>query len=222
MKKRVIISSLIVLSLLMLVSIGFASWVINNEHKGTSTGNFEAYDAVETSFITVSNPTQNIVFGAHTNETATNSWLSDSALAPQSLSVTFTVQLQNKEANSADVVLTLTPSLVYKAEGDDHDAGDEYTTAQTYFAGPTFTCATAAFASIPTTGDNVGKLVFTDNGTATITVTYAWGEAFGNKNPWKYYNDQTYTAELAADAKTKLNALDALVDLVSFKVTVSD
>ena len=218
MKKRVIISSLIVLSLLMLVSIGFASWVISNSHSGESTGNFTAYDAVDNGSITVSNPTQNIVFGAHTDETATYSWLSDSTLDPQSLSVTFTVQLQNKEAGSANVVLTLTPSLVYKVDGTGYSAGDEYTTAQTYFAGPSFSC-TSVNSKASLSGST---LTFTDNDIATITVTYTWGSAFNGLNPWKYYNDQAYTAELATDAKTKLNALDALVDLVSFKVTVSD
>ena len=56
--------------------------------------------------------------------------------------------------------------------------------------------------------------------TASISVTFSWGSAFGGKNPYEYYNSKPYTKDLATEAKTNIGYLTYLPKC-SFKLTVN-
>ena len=55
---------------------------------------------------------------------------------------------------------------------------------------------------------------------ADITITFSWGDAFGGKNPYEYYNSQAYTKELGDEAKTNIENLQYLSHC-SFKLEVT-
>ncbi len=171
MKKRILTISLIVASLVLLVSVGFAGWVIQGNMSDSKSGNFTAYSVQNNGQIIVSDVSGSIIFGAPDTPAtpAGDAWFTFASMDAESLSVTFTVQLDG--VSSAK--FTLTPS---------HSAG----TLDSYLiGGPTFTASGAA--SVPTSGDDQGKLVFTSEGTATVTVTYSWGTLFGGNNPYAYF-----------------------------------
>lgn len=54
----------------------------------------------------------------------------------------------------------------------------------------------------------------------TVDLTFAWGAAFGGKNPETYYTDSSYTGS-ATDFATTLNAFDAAVKDASFTLTLT-
>ena len=56
--------------------------------------------------------------------------------------------------------------------------------------------------------------------TATVTFTFAWGEAFGGKNPMEYYNNQEFTNDLATEATENLTKLYAL-NAAGFKLNLT-
>lgn len=55
---------------------------------------------------------------------------------------------------------------------------------------------------------------------ATISVQFSWGLAFGGVNPYKYYNSKKYSEPLADLAKTNIGYLSYLPKC-SFKLTVT-
>lgn len=69
---------------------------------------------------------------------------------------------------------------------------------------------------------NTGSVTANADGsfTASISVTFSWGAAFGGKNPYEYYNSKPCTKDLATEAKTNIGYLDYLPKC-SFKLTVT-
>lgn len=55
---------------------------------------------------------------------------------------------------------------------------------------------------------------------ANISVTFAWGDAFGGQNPYEYYNNQKYSEPLANEAKANIEYLKYLPNC-SFKLVVT-
>ena len=56
------------------------------------------------------------------------------------------------------------------------------------------------------------KETYVNKATITINIQFAWGSHFNHKNPQAYYNDQSLTSELAADANTSLSKLKEIND----------
>lgn len=54
---------------------------------------------------------------------------------------------------------------------------------------------------------------------ADIIITFSWGEAFGGKNPYEYYNSKDYIKDLGDEAKTNIENLQYLPQC-SFKLEV--
>lgn len=65
-------------------------------------------------------------------------------------------------------------------------------------------------------------IIVGDNGafSANISVTFAWGDAFGGQNPYEYYNNQDYSEPLANEAKANIEHLKYLPNC-SFKLVVT-
>lgn len=178
MKRRILTISLIVASLVLLVSVGFAGWVITGSMSDTKTGNFDAYAVDNQGQIIVSNISGDIKFGAPSSPLYSaipeDAWFRfDNQVEVQSLSATFTVQLDG--VSSGTFSLTPTSSVALDSK---------------IIAGPTF----SATGDATVNGSN--QLVFSSEGTATVTVTYAWGDLFGGVNPYNYF--YTHRADKSA------------------------
>lgn len=181
MKRRILTISLIVASLVLLVSVGFAAWVITKDQVTETKGNVEAYNVSGNSAISISVPENSkIVFGKPSPvPSITSPWLTFDAqeMGNESLSVAITV--------SYDRAGTITIA-------NDLKIGE--TSYKTNLVGlligePTFT---------KTSGDgtvtSAGVITFPDGGgTIVINATYTWGSLLAdgtNKNPYSYFNDK--------------------------------
>lgn len=224
MKKRVIISSLIVLSLLMLVSIGFAAWTITNSHEDTENGNFTAYEVSSDGALTVEVVTSaagtetgsaNITFGKNGTPTGTV-WLENSG-DPENLVAYVKFTVSGLTGNS----LALSVTHNFRVSNANYTLGTTGDVPEnTLISGPTIAVASGSVASYSN-----GVLTFTGDGSVVLSFTYSWGSAFGGanpQNPYVYYNNQTKTDALVADATAKLAALKTLCDKLSFQVVVAD
>lgn len=58
------------------------------------------------------------------------------------------------------------------------------------------------------------------SGGLTVDLTFAWGDAFGGKNPETYYTDGSYTGSATVFAAT-LNAFETAVKGASFTLTLT-
>ena len=63
------------------------------------------------------------------------------------------------------------------------------------------------------------KSVYVNKVTITIGVHFVWGSAFGYGNPAAYYNNQSFTAALAAEAAGKIDRLDLLASNVGYSLS---
>jgi len=243
MKRRILTISLIVASLVLLVSVGFAGWVISQEQDSEAVGSFRAYEVSETGSLIVKTSNvdgtlgengadivTNIVFGKNTNPTPAHSWL--------------TLSDENSNENLVGYV-----KVIYSQSG-------EYTTPVSFRAshtfnktvsdvligGPEISMQTSA-ASVEF-ADATDTITFNADGWIVLKVTYTFGSAFNGQNPYQYFNGHlpteslssgvTIPAEGSYNAKElttsntyrdlafyALRALNELVNGLTFTVTIS-
>ncbi len=67
-------------------------------------------------------------------------------------------------------------------------------------------------AQVGSTGSETGSVTADGQGSfsASISVTFGWGFAFGGNNPYEYYNSKKYSVSLAGEAKTNIGYLSYL------------
>ena len=211
-----------VLACLAIVSVGFASWWIVQmpDPKEFNTGSFTVY-TVDTKNAKIENfsaENTEIIFG--TNGTVTEKWLVARDIAPQNLTATFTFDLvlydnykdgqQNDPSTTStieefvgDVDFLFSPQYASKL---DAAIGAKYIKAPviTYYLdnvkgeSKSYTNGDTTL-DIPMTGVDANKV------TVKVTLEFAWGEAFDEKNPYEFYNDGR---EATGDSGVKANPED--------------
>lgn len=245
MKKRILTISLIVASLVLLVSVGFAGWVISQPQDDNASGTFQAYSISETGSLTVKTSdssgnlgvndadiTTNIIFGKDTSATPTNSWLQ--------------LNDNDSEANLIGYV-----KVIYSQSGE-YESAVTFNATHTFsktvsnvlIGGPQITMQSRSSSSDVDFNDSTDVISFTGDGWIVLKVTYSFGSAFNSQNPYQYFNNHlptdnlssavtipaegTYLAKSLTTADTyrdlafyALRALDALVDGMTFTVTIS-
>jgi len=220
MKRKAIIISLSVLAIMLLVSIGFAGWSITNSHEQSDGGNFTAYSVSSDGAVTVQIVASNdinatsvdnpsIVFGKHTGADETTVWLTEVTMDDESLVAYVKVTLSGYTVNS-NLVLDVTHAY-------------NKTVDTTLIGGPAITEGAKSNASFSN-----NQITFTADGYIILVVTYKWGSHFTPSNdntpvnPYYFYNRQTKTDDLVADAAQWLKALNTLVNGLTFTISVSD
>lgn len=235
MKRRILTISLIVASLVLLVSVGFAGWVITqNTTQQTNDANFTAY-SVEKDNLTVSTNMDSIVFGKPSGgslpATVVTPWLTVDSMEAEDLTATFTISWSNdvdttlEEGADSPVTFTLAPEYVAKSDSSIVSAP-----ATTLIGAPTFSLSgahTGAYidGSTLTLGKSNSSTneKYTKDTTLTIVVTYSWGSCLANStysNPYTYFNSVEKTATTLTGYSTFTTALEiaehALADLETF------
>lgn len=205
MKRKTLTLTLCLLACFAVISVGFAAWIITNDAREEVTGNIQV-DTVTDNTMEIELPTTigNIVFGGLAEDNRRNKWLTNSG-DKENLVVTFDVTVK-KGGVAADVLPTVTLAI-YNGETlvSADDATDAYNKAVTNNL-------------IVNNGVTITKKG-SDVGVYTVTVTFAWGSAFGGVNPLTHY-DQDYTKVLKNQAKSDLELLQALNTNYKFKVTL--
>ena len=240
-KKSGLMGAVIALSCASLVSVGFASWVISQGDTKTVNGSFDVETVNDNRHeITISNlqnavikygaPTEaeiNTYLTNHPAVTGDKLWLTSDAYGFESLIVTFNVSVTNVDSDfapAADMTWTVQAGTLVESV---------FTPEEGNSAGYAKCNAANLVAALPTVSHD-GDFSFSalalsevkDNGkydaTFTVRVMFDWGTAFGSTNPYYYYNDGTKTAAANGnDAQSKLSALEADLDGVQYRLTVS-
>lgn len=248
MKKKFSLTLISILSVVVLVGVGFAAWIITtpnvNEQK---TGTITASGVTDARYkLTAAITNESIVFGKPSDYDDNNSdWFKPVDVDNEHLTATLTLTLTDPEGNALDETVfnshlpdtfTFTMNATKAAEeGSSVDAKDDFNQAvsQKYVENPTISY-TASGEATATTADvtlgtaiNIAKDAFTkgaDNKyTLTITITFAWGTAFTDAthtNPYDYFNNLPYD-DVNAKKALELNDMQGKINGISYEVTIA-
>ena len=242
MKKKLTITIASILSVIVIIGVGFAAWVITNPKvEDTADGSISVETVTDKSYTLTAEIAENdktIVFGKPANATTEGKWFTfDSSTEEEKLEATLTLTLNY---NNLDDVGEITFKMeTLKGSDADNDTFAGLVTGG-YIVNPTisykatnaetYTDITAADKTV-FTGLTVPKEAFKKTtaptesamgvATATIKITFGWGSVFGNTNPYTYFNgkDHSYDKDYNT-AKAALTELTKL-DKVNYKVTVT-
>lgn len=235
MKKKLTITIASILSVIVIIGVGFAAWVITNPKvEDTADGSISVETVTDKSYsLSCGAVTGDIKFGAP-QKTSTG-WLSYDSDEVGNLIATFTLKLTWNDA-------TIIPDLNLKMEalkesGENKVPTDVFATLKdgekALLANPTISYDSAT-ATTPVTvtmngkGVTIPKSAFgiTESTTGagekeiTVTIKFGWGEFFGNQNPYDYYLNKDYDS-YKEEASRVLNSIKTNLTGVSYKVTVT-
>lgn len=246
MKSKLTISIASILSVLVLVGVGFAAWVIINPnvHK-------EAESAITAETVTDKSYTleatfaadEKIVFGAPETMDNSKAWFTaDDKTAKEDLTAKLTLTLNYKDWSVISNEFSVTMKTK-QGEGDDvfgslRNGTDSALTGtlagKNFIANPQITYgSTTATVTMNGAAVKIAKTAFPDyNATETttektvkldITITFGWGTYFtventGVVNPYVFYNGKDYE-KTREEANTVINAI-AKLNTVKYVVTI--
>ena len=238
MKRKWIAPMVALLLCVSMIGVGFAAWVITSQDETSSVGKFIVHEVKNKTIDISSTLTDaNIDFGAAQKAAGVNgTWLSfENNAVTEDLAITLAITITNWNTITADTDNKVTLSI---GEGDkavvitETDFTNADALGKAYITAPTNGEVKIGYAdgawkvtSQPATDAGWKSVALADNGdgtaTVTITLNFAWGAAFGNKNPINYYNNGTYEelGEHAATALAELKNLETTEDS-AYRITI--
>lgn len=246
MKSKLTISIASILSVLVLVGVGFAAWVIINPnvHK-EAPGNITAETVTDKSYTLDAQITGGeIVFGAPETMDNSKAWFTaDDKTAKEDLTAKLTLKLNYKDWSVIPNEFSVTMKTK-QGEADDtvfnslRNGTDSALTGtlagKNFIANPQITYgSTTATVTMNGAAVKIAKTAFPDykeNDTTTdktvtldITITFGWGTYFTVENtvvnPYVFYNEKTYGEDTRKEANTVINAI-AQLNTVKYVVTI--
>lgn len=248
MKKKFSLTLISILSVVVLVGVGFAAWIIttpNVEEK--QTGTITASGVTDARYkLTAAITKGSIVFGKPSGYDDSNSnnsdWFKpDENVGAENLTATLTLTLTDPDGNAWNDETVFNTYLPDKftftmnatkaaGEGSSVDANGDFNQAvsQKYVENPTISYGTVSATSVTLgTAIEIKKSAFTkgaDNKyTLTITITFAWGTAFTDgthANPYDYFKNLGYS-DVNAKKALELNAMQEKINGISYEVKIA-
>lgn len=245
MKSKLTISIASILSVLVLVGVGFAAWVIINPNV-----NKDAESTITAETVTDKSYTleatfaadEKIVFGAPATMNNSNAWFTaDEKTAKEDLTAKLTLTLNYKDWSVIPNEFSVTMKTK-QGEGDDvfnslRDGTDAALTGplakKNFIANPQITYgSTTATVTMNGAAVKIAKTAFPDyketdtttdkTVTLDITITFGWGTYFTVENtvvnPYVFYNGKDYE-KTREEANTVINAI-AKLNTVKYVVTI--
>ena len=242
MKSKLTISIASILSVLVLVGVGFAAWVIINPNV-----NKEAESTITAETVTDKSYTleaafaadEKIVFGAP-ETTIAGAWLTNPTKEDLTAKLTLTLNYKDWSVIPNEFSVTMKTKkgeandTVFNSLRDGTDSALTGTLAnKNFIADPTITYgSTTATVTMNGAAVKIAKTAFPDyNATDTttdkkvtldITITFGWGTYFTVENtvvnPYVFYNGKNYEAT-RVEANTVINAI-AQLNTVKYVVTI--
>lgn len=213
MKRKTLSIMLCILTCLALIGVGFAAWIITKPDQGEATGNVQAYGVTDERYeLTVTTTgAQNIIFGTDSTGLADDAtiWLKSDGIDNQSLEAVFEFTIKKGGTLTNDVLSNI--EIEIKVDDNHKEAYDAAILNEALIKELTHKVEKVE-------GDN-------SDGKYKVTITTGWGTAFkaeGSEeavNPYVYYNNQTYTDELAEEADANLSIISKLNGM-SITVTI--
>lgn len=247
MKKKFSLTLISILSVVVLVGVGFAAWIIttpNVEEK--QTGTITASGVTDARYkLTAAITNESIVFGKPSgydyNSAGSSDWFKPGRdVGDENLTATLTLTLTKPDDTALDEEVfnnnlpdTFTFTMNAKkaaGEGSSVDANGDFNQAvsQKYVENPTISYGTVSDTPVTLgTPIEIAKSAFTKGTdgkyTLTITITFAWGTAFTDAthaNPYDYFNNLPYD-DVNAKKALELNAMQGKINGISYKVTIA-
>lgn len=248
MKKKFSLTLISILSVVVLVGVGFAAWIITTPNvEKKQTGTITASGVTDARYeLTATITNGSIVFGKPSGYDDSNSnnsdWFKpDENVGAENLIATLTLTLTDPNGNAWDDETVFKSYLPDKftftmnakkaaVEGSSDDANGDFNQAvsQNYVKSPTISYGTVSATPVTLgTAIEIKKSAFTkgaDNKyTLTITITFAWGTAFTDAthiNPYDYFNNLDYNDDNAKKA-LELNDMQGKINGISYEVKIA-
>lgn len=237
MKKKFSLTLISILSVVVLVGVGFAAWIIttpNVEEK--QTGTITASGVTDARYkLTAAITNGSIVFGKPSGYSDNNSdWFKPVDVDNEHLTATLTLTLTDPEGNALDETVfnshlpdtfTFTMNATKAKEVNNTGFNAEVTAGRIKYPTISYTAsgATSATTENVTFGTpiEIAKSAFTkgaDNKyTLTITIKFAWGD---DGNPYTYFHGKTQTPELVTKA-LGYNEMKTNLEGVGYEVKIA-
>lgn len=249
MKKKFSLTLISILSVVVLVGVGFAAWIITTPNvEKKQTGTITASGVTDARYeLTATITNGSIVFGKPSgyddNSAGNSDWFKpDKNVGAENLTATLTLTLTKPDGITAlddDVfnnhlpdMFTFTMNATKPGSGEETTVGanDDFNHAvsKNHVKNPTISYGTVSATPVTLGTDiEIKKSAFTkgaDNKyTLTITITFAWGTAFTDgthANPYDYFNNLPYD-DVNAKKALELNAMQGKINGISYEVTIA-
>ena len=238
MKKKLSLTLISILSVVVLVGVGFAAWIITTPSvEQKQTGTITASGVTDARYkLTAEIAGENIVFGKPSGYTLdANDWFKPSDdMGVENLTATLTLTLTDPEggalkddvfSNHLPGTFTFTMNATKSGVVNNTGFNAEVTAGRIKYPTISYTGSgeTAATTKDVTLGDaiEIAKNAFTkgaDNKyTLTITITFAWGN---NGNPYTYFHGKDQTSELVTKA-LGYDTMKTNLEGVGYEVTIA-
>lgn len=250
MKKKFSLTLISILSVVVLVGVGFAAWIITTPNvEEMQTGTITASGVTDARYkLTATIADGNIVFGKPSTMDVNNAWFKPGDdVGDEKLTATLTLTLTKPDGITGlddDVFSDYLPdtftftmnakkAAVEGSSVDDAKDDFNYAVSKNYVKKPTIsytangeTGATKKDVELGTAIE-IAKSAFTkgaDNKyTLTITIAFAWGTAFTDAthtNPYDYFNNLPYD-DVNAKKALELNDMQGKINGISYEVKIA-
>lgn len=209
MKKRVL-GFIYVLAAIAIISVGFAAWIISVPAEQHTTGNITV-DTITDKRITIDGSVDESVIFGYKKSDVTDPWLlSDSIVDTENLTVTLNFTVSDKDGGGSKYFNEYNYQILLATEEDEDGDGFKHFT--------NWNLAVSKNYVMDLDEVLISDINWTSN-TASVTLTFAWGSAFDNKNPYAYFNALS-ADDYAQEAKETLSELNTLLSGCKFVVTI--
>lgn len=242
MKKKFSLTLISILSVVVLVGVGFAAWIITTPNvKEQQTGTITASGVTDARYkLTAAITNESIVFGKPSgydyNSADNSDWFKPgSDVGDEKLTATLTLTLTDPDGNAWDDetvfnnhlpdTFTFTMNATKADAVDNTGFGNEVTAGRIKYPTISYTASGEATATTKNvtfgTAIDIAKSAFTKGTdgkyTLTITITFAWGN---DGNPYTYFHGKTQTPELVTKA-LGYNEMKTNLEGVGYEVTIA-
>ena len=244
MKKKFSLTLISILSVVVLVGVGFAAWIITTPNvEKKQTGTITASGVTDARYnLTATITNGSIVFGKPSTMNVNNAWFKpEENVGAENLTATLTLTLTKPDDTALDEevfnnhlpdTFTFTMNATKPGSGEETTVGanDDFNHAvsKNHVKNPTISQGTVSVTPVTLgTPIEIKKSAFTkgaDNKyTLTITITFAWGTAFTDAthtNPYDYFNNLPYD-DVNAKKALELNDMQGKINGISYEVTIA-
>lgn len=239
MKKKLSLTLISILSVVVLVGVGFAAWIITTPSvEQQQTGTITASGVTDARYkLTATITNGDIVFGKPNGYTEdANDWFKPVDVGDEHLTATLTLTLTDPDDKGLDETVfnsylpnTFTFTMNAKKAGVVDNTGFNAEVTEGRIKYPTISYtgsgATTATKEDVTLGTpiDIAKSAFTKGESAdavhtlTITITFSWGD---DGNPYTYFHGKTQTPELVTKARG-YDTMKTNLEGVSYEVTIA-
>lgn len=213
-KRKIILFGVIVFMSIALISTGFATWVMLQEKKQSTSGNVTVGAVTEGNIEVILDPLTVKDFKFEPKKSDTTGRVRNDGTNFESLTVTVTGTIKNTQFLKEATIKMNVKDAVQQAE-------------------------TAGYIILPECANSEVVLTRTESGTNekkfSYNITFKWGSKFGGENPGEYYDsaafnpseeelssfEGTQEEKITAYIKSVLDAFHALMDTSTYEVVVT-